>query len=381
MSILITAAKRIFNELRQLILFTGSEMLKLGDKSETPIPLEFNSLPGSIVEIKEDFVLAELNNSVRYFNALFGKYPYDNFGATFHPYGFGQGFPSMLMLPRTNLADKYTYSFIAHETAHQWWGNIVAWRSYRDQWLSEGFAEYSGVLYTSLRENPKAALNLVDEMRESIRLPPRNEVGGNGKGKLFEVGPLILGQRLNTTKTGGAYQTLIYNKGALVLRMIHFLMTNPTTGDDKEFYATMQDFVERNRNQVASTDDFRAVANEHFVKTQIAQKYNLKDLNWFFKQWVYQTALPSYRLEYTIENQSNNSVIVSGNVIQENAGDKWLMPLPLVFTFGEGKFAGGTVVAYGPTTPFKITLPAKPVKVELDPNKWVLSEKTSIKQN
>ena len=40
---------------------------------------------------------------------------------------------------------------MSHETAHQWWGNIVAWRSYRDQWLSEGFAEYSGVLYTAIR--------------------------------------------------------------------------------------------------------------------------------------------------------------------------------------------------------------------------------------
>ena len=44
------------------------------------------------------------------------------------------------------------YAFIAHETAHQWWGNIVAWRSYRDQWLSEGFAEYSGMLYAAKRD-------------------------------------------------------------------------------------------------------------------------------------------------------------------------------------------------------------------------------------
>ena len=80
--------------------------------------------------------MAELNNSVRYFHSLFGKYPYETYGAAFHPYGFGQGFPSMVMIPKTDTASKYTFSFIAHETAHQWWGNIVAWRSYRDQWLS-----------------------------------------------------------------------------------------------------------------------------------------------------------------------------------------------------------------------------------------------------
>lgn len=350
-----------------------------GDQS-APIPLEFNSLPGGVRQIKEDFILAELNNSVRYFHALFGKYPYDTFSATFHPYGFGQGFPSMLMIPDTDRADKYTYSFISHETAHQWWGNVVAWRSYRDQWLSEGFAEYSGVLYTSLRQNPKAALHLVDEMRDSLKLPPRTASEGlgmgRGKGRLEDVGPIILGHRLDTSKTYGAYQALIYNKGALVLRMIHFLLTNPANGDDKEFYAMMKDFVERYRNKVASTDDFRIVAGEHFAKTPIAQRYKLTDLNWFFKQYVYQTELPAYKLEYQFQDQSDGSVLFTGTLAQENVPEKWFMALPVVFTFGENKFASGTLPALGAKTPFSIKLPARPTRVELDPYKWVLSEKT-----
>jgi aminopeptidase N len=53
-----------------------------------------------------------------------------------------------MMIPAADRDSKYTYVFIAHETAHQWWGDMVSWRSYRDQWLSEGFAEYSGILYT-----------------------------------------------------------------------------------------------------------------------------------------------------------------------------------------------------------------------------------------
>jgi hypothetical protein len=99
------------------------------EKGGEPIPLEFNSLPGSLRAIKEDFIMAELSNSVRYFTLMFGKYPYPVFGAAFHPYGFGQGFPTLLMIPDTDRASKFTYAFLAHETAHQWWGNIVAWRS------------------------------------------------------------------------------------------------------------------------------------------------------------------------------------------------------------------------------------------------------------
>ncbi len=342
------------------------------DTGEKPIPLEYNSI--TYIKIKEDFILAELNNSVRYFHALFGQYPYENFGAAFHPFGFGQGFPSMLMIPGTDSANKYTYAFIAHETAHQWWGNIVAWRSYRDQWLSEGFAEYSGVLYTSLRDSPKASENLVDNMRNSLKDPPRTK-RGLGKDRLVDVGPIILGHRLNTTKTYGAYNTLIYNKGALVLRMLHFMFTDPATGNGDAFFNMMKDFVERHRDKTASTDDFRQVANEHFVNTKIARNHKIKDLDWFFRQWVYETHLPSYGLDYTFEDQPDGSTIMTGTITQENVPENWAMVLPVVITLKNGTGAI-TAVALGPKNSFKIKLPARPQKVELDPQKWILSEKT-----
>jgi Peptidase family M1 domain len=348
------------------------------DNGDKPIPLEFNSLSGDVLPIKETFILAELNNSVRYFQALFGKYPYDTYGAVFHPFGFGQGFATMLTIPPTDRGIYYVYAFIAHETAHQWWGNIVAWRSYRDQWLSEGFAEYSGVNYTGVRDGPKSAALLIDNMRRALVLPPET-VSGIGKGRLVDVGPLILGHRLETRKTFGAYQSLVYGKGALVLRMIHYLMTDPQTGNGDAFYAMMKDFVERYRNKVASTDDFRRVAGEHFARTPIARGYNLKNLDWFFQQWVYDTTLPSYKLEYELQAQPDGSVMMVGNTIQLNAPDQFLMPLPLVFKFGPGKTAYGTVLAYGAKTPFKIKLPSRPEGVELDPDHWILSEKTSSK--
>jgi hypothetical protein len=348
------------------------------EKGGIPIPLEFSSLPGALMAIKEDFIVAEMDNAIRYFSYIFGNYPYPVFGAAVHPYPFGQGMPTLLMIPPTDRASKYTYAFIAHETAHQWWGNIVAWRSYRDQWLSEGFAEYSGMLYTALRDSNKSREELINRARSSLKDPPITTTGV-GKGRLVDVGPIILGHRLNTSRTFGAYQTLIYEKGALVLRMLHFLMSNPSDGTDKPFFDMMTAFVEKYRNGVASTDDFRMIANEHFANTPIAKKYGLKDLNWFFRQWVYETSLPSYTLEYQIQNQPDGSVIVSGNVIQENAPAEWFMPLPIVFNMGGDKEARGTIHAYGPKAPFQIKLPMKPQKVELDPKKWILSEKTTTK--
>ena len=350
------------------------------EKGGPPTPLEFSSLPGDLFPIKEDFIVAELNNTVRYFTATFGTYPYPVFGATFHPWGFGQGIATMLVIPPTDRANKRTYSFIAHETAHQWWGNIVAWRSYRDQWLSEGFAEYSGILYTELRESKGAKEDLLRELRDSLKSPPET-LTGVGKGRLVDVGPIILGHRLNTSKTGNAYSTLIYNKGALVLRMLHYMMSDPSTGNGKPFFDMMTDFVERYRNQSASTDDFRAVVNEHFAKSKIAQNHGLNNLNWLFRQFVYQTELPSYELQYKINPEPDGKVIVSGTITQKNAGENWVMVLPLKFTFGGKQEASGTVIVQGSSSPFKIRLPAAPSKVQLDPERWILAESVTVKGN
>src|SRR5207253_2883976 len=192
------------------------------------------------------------SNSVRYFQAVFGNYPYPSFSAAFHPFHFGQGFPSLLMIPAADNGTKRAYQFIAHETAHQWWGGIVAWRSYRDQWLSEGFAEYSGILFTGRRLNLDAERDLLRWTREELIEPPLM-VSGTGKGRLVDVGPIILGHRLFTRKTTDAYDALIYSKGALVLRMLHFLLSDQQTGDYQPFFDMMTDFVNRYRNKTAST--------------------------------------------------------------------------------------------------------------------------------
>jgi aminopeptidase N len=344
------------------------------DNGDKATPLEFNSL--STIQLREEFVLAELDNAVRNFQFLFGKYPYDTFGAVYHPYSFGQGFATLLTIPNTDRDTPEEFLFMAHETAHQWWGNIILWHSYRDQWLSEGFAEYSGILYSGLRQKGSSD-GLINWRRQILREPPATLGGGLGKGKVNDVGPLILGHRLRTRKTRDAYYDLVYYKGALVLRMIHFLLTDPDSGSGDPFFAMMKDFVERYRNKVASTDDFRHVASEHFAKSPIAAQFGLTNLDWFFRQWVYDTPLPSYHMDYKFEPQPDGSVLMTGSVTQSNVPQDWFMPLPVLLKFGEKNFAYVTVAANGASTQFKFRLPQKPQSVELDPHHWVLSEKTS----
>jgi len=197
-----------------------------------------------------------------------------------------------------------------------------------------------------------------------------------GTGRLNDIGPLVLGRRLQTSKTLGAYQALIYQKGALVLRMLHFLMSYPTTMNDAGFVTMMTDFVNKYRNGAATTEQFAAVAGQHFANSPIGRKFQLRDLNWFFGQWVYSTELPSYMLEYELKPNADGSLLLSGVVKQEGAGPNWTMVLPVVMSFDGNQEARTTLRVAGPSTPFELKLPMKPKKVELDPGSWVLSEKT-----
>jgi hypothetical protein len=349
------------------------------------IPVEFNSVPARVlaktnmVAVNNDLILGELDNAVRYFSSLFGPYPYETFGAAFHPFGFGQGMPTLLMIPpATKGRDSNVYSFFAHETAHQWWGHVVIWRSYRDQWLSEGFAEYSGLQYAAKRTGDpnKTTAELVGDMRRQLLDVPLT-VTGAGKGRLNDIGPIVLGRRLSTTKTQGAYQALIYSKGALVLRMLQFLLSNPTTGNDAAFQTMMKDFVSQHRGGSASTDEFWKVASLHFARTPIAGKFQLQNLDWFFKEWVYGTGLPTYQLEYETVAQPDGSLMLKGTVKQLNVDPDFQMILPLVMTFDGNQEARTSVRVVGPSSSFDLKVPQKPKKVELDPFNWVLSEKTT----
>jgi aminopeptidase N len=341
------------------------------------LPLEFYSMPGRRAVIKEDFILAEMSNSIRFFSQMFGDYPYPIFRGVFHPFNFGQGFPTTIMIPAADSANKYTFSFIAHETSHQWWGDMVLWRSYRDQWLSEGFAEYSGMMYAQFRANPSAEKELIQNARRELKLPPVT-LTGIRSGRLEDIGPLLMGHRVESRETYGAYSALTYAKGALVLRMLHFLFTDPQTGDGKPFFDFMRDFVRRYQGGTASTEQFFTVANEHVGDTALARRYGYKDLNWFFRQWVTQTYLPSYNFSYHIEETPSGPVlkgVVSQSGLPE--GETWFMPLPLVIHFQGGTMGRTTVAVLGAQSPISLQLPRLPEKVELDPELWVLSDKTS----
>jgi aminopeptidase N len=149
-----------------------------------------------------------------------------------------------------------------HEVAHQWWGHLVGPKTYHDEWLSEGFADYSAGLFLQVTGGDSKLRGYLEAQKEAIIAPLRNS-----SMRACDAGPIWLGRRLSTDKNPDAYSRLVYSKGAYVLHMLRMMFYNYNTKDDSRFIAMMRDFATTHRGRGASTDDFRAVSKSISART------------------------------------------------------------------------------------------------------------------
>src|SRR5262249_9487074 len=139
----------------------------------------------------------------------------------------------------------------SHEVSHQYWGHMVGWTTYHDQWLSEGFADFSaGLFLQHTNKSPEKYLKYLSNSRD--RLLEKNSFGRRAN----DAGPLWMGLRLMSEKNQEAYSRVVYGKGGYVLHMLRQMMSDQKEGD-KYFIAMMQDFVAQHLNGNASTESFQ----------------------------------------------------------------------------------------------------------------------------
>ena len=320
-----------------------------------------------------DKTLVEAQMSIRLFNHWFSPVPYGRIAVTQQPqFSFGQSWPSLVYLPLSAYLDStqrwqliglnsgftdFIQEVTSHEVAHQWWGHIVGWSSFHDQWLSEGFADFSASLFLQYTE-PKLDkyLRFWDQNRKTIL---EKDVFGR---RPTDVGPIWAGLRLNTTKSPGSYNRLVYPKGGYVLHMLRWMMYDPKTGDQK-FIEMMRDFVKIHFNENASTESFKAVVEKHMLPTMDLD--GNKRMDWFFLQWVFGTEVPRYRLDYALTAESDGKVLLTGKITQSEVSDQFKMLVPIYLDF-DGKISrlGNVPIVGNSTTPeFKVKLPSRPKRV------------------
>jgi hypothetical protein len=318
-----------------------------------------------------DAALADAQNAMRIYNAFFGKLPYTRIAMTQQPAaGFGQAWPTLVYMPylayidstqRMQLlgsrggADTFWRYVGPHEVAHQWWGHVIGWDSYRDQWMSEGFAEFSASLYVQFTRGQDKFVDFWEDLRRDITTASP----ATRDRKPYTVGPVTQGYRLNSGKTGAVFQRLGYPKGAYILHMLRMMMYEQSKGGDERFKTMMKDFVKTYFNQPISTEDFKLIVEKHMTKEM--DLYGNGKMDWFFNQWVYGTQVPAYRLEYNVTSDG----VMSGKISQSGVSDDFAMLVPIYLDFGKGWSRLGSARLIGNTS-VDITglkLPAVPKRV------------------
>jgi hypothetical protein len=193
--------------------------------------------------------------------------------------------------------------FLAHELAHQWWGQAVGWKNYHEQWLSEGFAQYFAALYA---QKTRGERTFTDMLRQFRRWSLSDS----------DQGPVHLGYRLGLVKGNvRVFRALVYNKGAGTLHMLRRLL-----GDDV-FFAGLRRFYADRRYQKAGTEDLERALEAESGRV----------LDRFFERWIYGTDIPRIRYSSTIGNGTVN-------VRFEQAADLVFdLPVTVTLTYANGR--------------------------------------------
>jgi hypothetical protein len=284
---------------------------------------------------------------LRVYSGITGDVPYDTMTLAMVeddvPGGHAPGYMAMLnnAPPITQVSWRndpaafqgFPEFFIAHELAHQWFGQAVGWKNYHEQWLSEGFAQYMAALYAKERRGEGAFRDVLRQFRKWAI-------------EDSDQGPIYLGYRLGHIKgESRVFRALLYNKGAAVLHMMRRLI------GDEAFSKGLKKFYADNRFKKAGTDDLRLAM----------EAASGKDLNRFFERWIYDNGIP--RLRYSTAVDGNELVVRF-----EQPGEIYDVPVTMAVTYSDGKTSEFVVIVDDATKEARLPLTGSVRGIEANPD-------------
>ena len=224
--------------------------------------------------------------------------------------------------------------FLAHEIAHQWWGQAVGYTSYHDQWLSEGLAQYFALRYITATRSASVTRGVLERMHASVK-------GLEGEG------PITLGYRLGHIRsTPRVFRAVLYNKSALVLDMLRRLI------GDAAFTAGLRDFYAVSRFRGATTNDLRAAF----------ERASGRSLERFFDQWIRGATLPRVLVSW---RQTDPRALL---VRVEQSGEIFDLPVSIVVDYADGRHDAIDVVAGQAVSEARIPVEGSIRRVRVDQN-------------
>ena len=203
---------------------------------------------------------------------------------------------------------------LVHELAHQWWGGVVSWKTYQDQWLTEGLAQFATLLYL---ENTLSAGAYRRVLNASKRWVARKN----------DAGPIIYGRRIaNLSGDLQAFQSVVYNKSALL-----FLMLKEMLGEEELLQRLRRMLVDFKRQSLVS-----ARFIQHFSQGE-------ERLKKFFQGWVYSRRLPKVLYQTVISGRN-------AEITFTQAESDFVFPVAVRVACADGKYTRTLIVEQSPQT-------------------------------
>jgi hypothetical protein len=327
--------------------------------------------------------------SIRFYAERFGPFPYSHLALTQLPGRESQGWPGLVFLSsyaflnreeRQDLHMNASTALIdqlvpAHETAHQWWGDLITWATYRDQWFSEGLANYSSLMM--LQEKNPAGFRLVMEKYRKD-LADKNKDGNVPK----NAGPVTLGNRLLSSHFPEGYEAISYGRGTWLFHMLRSMLQDAAEDSsrkepsreavDEPFVRSLRKLRERYEGKAISTRQLLDVFAEDLPPSL---RYEGKpSLDWFLDGWVNGTSLPRLELQGVKFAAKENATVVTGVIRQKDAPEDLVTSVPIyAVVSGKAPVLVGRVFADGAESSFRLSAPVGTHKLLLDPNQTILT--------
>jgi hypothetical protein len=329
--------------------------------------------------------------AVDFLARLFGPFPYAQLAITQVPGIVSQGWPSLVYLStfsfltpeesarfeRDSVGSKQTSAVVVHEVAHQWWGDLVTWSGYRDQWMMEALANYTSLMLLE-SEDPASFRAVMQKYRDDLLQKNSSE------GVLREAGPVTLGVRLSSSKFPNGYEAISYGRGTWLFHMLRTLLRDrQQTSDDKHsgkrdaareddaFTAGLRRVRERFEGRSLSALELFRVMEEQLPAA--SRYHGQKSLQWFYQGWVNGTAVPTLALHNVKYAGGSDGDWVSGTILQTLAPDDLVTSVPVYASVSGKNIWLGRVFVDGPEAQFRLRAPRGTRKVVLDPEQTLLA--------
>jgi hypothetical protein len=312
--------------------------------------------------IRLEDLASRVASSMEFMAARFGPPPLKTLEVSPIPGTFGQGFPGLLYLSTlaylrredevvARLDPRGQAFFIdlleAHETAHQWWGNVVSPAGYRDNWLMEALANYTALLYLEKRDGHGVLDAALDNYRQDLL---KRDANGH---TTESAGPIVLGTRLESSQSPASWNSITYGKGSWILHMLRSRM------GDERFVNMLAELRRRYEWKTVSTEQFRQLAAEFLPAHSTDPK-----LETFFDQWVYGTGIPVLTLKYSVHGRAP-AVKLAGTVSQGDVDPDFSVAVPVEIQCGSTRQLEWVRTSGSPVE-FTATLKQAPAQVSLN---------------